>query len=552
MTLPSPIELGAPEKFAAWRKSQESALLYPINCEERVVLQSMPTGFGKSLTVVGRAMLTGNRTVILTVTKGLQRQYADDFTAAGLTDIRGMNSYPCIALSRGNFGDPIKAGCDEGPCRHGVTCKLKQGNDQGERCLYFAALDAARKAQIVVTNYAYWLNINAWNEEGLGEFDELVLDEAHEAVGQLASFLAIEIDRYECESVLNTRLPSGDIKDWRDWARVQHGVAATAYDEAKQEYKELMGEGGKVPAPLRSEIRMLSLLKGKLKRIADIVGQWIVIPQKRGAKLEPVWPAPYAEKALFRGIPKVNLISGTLHPKTAQLLGITEYAYCEYPSTFPPKRRPVIHIPTVRLTHRSSDEDKQVWLRRMDQLIAARLDRKGIIHTVSYSRQKMILEQSKYSKVMMVNVPGSTLGVVDRFKESDAPRILVSPALSTGWDFPGDECEYQIIAKIPFPDSSDPVVAARSKSDPDYAGFIAMTALVQMAGRGSRYAEDQCEIFIIDDNATWFMYKFRKFAPRWFLNAVRWVRRGDDGNVALPLPPPSLAAQRSLAIGACR
>ena len=30
--------------------------------------------------------------------------------------------------------------------------------------------------------------------------------------------------------------------------------------------------------------------------------------------------------------------------------------------------------------------------------------------------------------------------------------VLVSPSVSTGYDFPGRECEWQFICKVPFPD----------------------------------------------------------------------------------------------------
>ena len=528
--LPPPHLLGAPAKFTEWRSQQESALLYPIESEQRFTLQGMPTGFGKSLTYVGRALLTGRRTCVLTVTKGLQQQNMDDFKASGMVDVRGQSSYPCIALAYGLFGDPIRAGCDEGPCHHGAACKFRK-----EGCGYFDAYDAANTAPLVVTNYAYWLNINAYKEGGMGEFDELILDEAHEAVNQLASFLAIDVERFEVEGILTSRFPNPSMDDWREWARVQRPRCQALYDGLKEEYQEAIAEGGRAPASLRREIRTVSALRLKLIRIAALKGRWLVVPRRTSVSLQPVWVAPYAEEYLFRGVPHINLVSATLRPKAAQLLGITDYDFKEYPSAFPVRRRPVMHVPTVKLTHKSSIEDRGKWVARIDQIIGGRRDRKGIIHTVSYSRQKEILERSHYCDLMMVNTTGNTLGVVEKFKEATAPCVLVSPALSTGWDFPYAECEYQIIAKIPFPDSSDPIVAARSRDDEDYAGYVAMMALVQMAGRGMRAADDQCEVFIVDDNAKWFMWKYRKFAPFWFTQAVKWLK-------VLPPVPPRIGA----------
>lgn len=530
--LPSPAALGAPAKFTAWRPRQVEAVLYPLDTESRFTLQSMPTGFGKSPTVVSRALLTGRRTAFLTVNKGLEDQYARDFAECGLVDVRGQNSYECVALAKGEFGSPIKAGCDEGPCHHEVNCAHKM-ND----CLYFEAYRKASSAQLVVTNYAYWLSINAYNPEGLGDFDELVLDEAHEAPNALSSFLTIDLDKHEAEGVLGTRMPNSTMADWREWARVNLPRAKQMYDDALDEFQELSDGGGRPPHGLRREVKMLKALIAKLTRISALKGHWLVTPRRNGANLEPIWPAPYAEDYLFIKIPHVNLISATLRPKTAQLLGIKDYDFAEYPSSFAVRRRPVMHVPTVKLTYKSSAADIAKWVTRIDEIIAPRLDRKGIIHTVSYTRQKAILEKSRFANLMMVNTSGNTAGTVENFKKASSPRILASPSLSTGWDFPYSECEYQIISKIPFPDSSDPIIAARSKDDPDYAGYIAMMTLVQAAGRGMRAPDDQCEIFIVDDNAKWFMFRFRQFAPAWFLNSVKWLKE-------IPAPLPLLGSEK--------
>ena len=99
------------------------------------------------------------------------------------------------------------------------------------------------------------------------------------------------------------------------------------------------------------------------------------------------------------------------------------------------------------------------------------------------------------------------------------PAILVSPSVVTGYDFPYDECRFQIVGKLGFPDTRDPIMKARIKKDPDYSSYLAMQSLVQSSGRGGRATDDWCETFIIDDNAKWFLWKFKHFAPDWFMRA---------------------------------
>ena len=70
--------------------------------------------------------------------------------------------------------------------------------------------------------------------------------------------------------------------------------------------------------------------------------------------------------------------------------------------------------------------------------------------------------------------------------------MLVSPSVTTGWDFP--EADYLIIAKIPYPDTQPKVVKARIEEDKEWAAFTAMETLIQEAGRGSRCFDHETEL----------------------------------------------------------
>lgn len=94
-----------------------------------------------------------------------------------------------------------------------------------------------------------------------------------------------------------------------------------------------------------------------------------------------------------------------------------------------------------------------IWLSRIDQIISSRLACKGIIHSVSYQKATQIYYNSQYRDIMLLGEKGgNTPSLVARFKKATAPTILVSPAVSTGFDFPYDQCSYQILCKVPFPD----------------------------------------------------------------------------------------------------
>jgi ATP-dependent DNA helicase DinG len=524
---PKPSEFGLPPKFSDWRPGQYEAITAGIDSDKTYIAHAAATGSGKSLYYIAHALMMGMRTCVLTSTKALQTQLVQDFGACGLTDIRGQGNYRCKELWPGgsHFSrDRPKSfrNCDWGPCHTGYNCELRASG-----CDYYEQLNKAEKSQLVVTNYSYWFAINAIG--GIGEFDLLVCDEAHSAPDELSSFLSINLSREEIAGLLNQRFPSAqDPKSWTVWAK---NASFQAHDMGEHLRKNSHPDQ---IANERSRARKLQYLEGKLDSLSRIKGEWVKESEAGDVSWDPVWPAPYAHK-LFQGIPKVLLISATVRPKTCEMLGIDkdDLDFFEYTSPFPVDRRPTIHIYNpnglpMRINHRAKDHVLRAWVNRIDQVIERRKDRKGVIHTVSYARRNYLNDHSKHNFDFITHDTEDTARAMDVFKKSRFPAVLLSPSASTGYDFPYEECEYSIIIKIPFPDTRSSIMKARHAQDKDYTMYIAMQELVQMAGRGMRAADDRHEVLIVDDNADWFLQKYRHFAPEWFMDSYRRVRNVPD------------------------
>jgi Rad3-related DNA helicase len=122
---------------------------------------------------------------------------------------------------------------------------------------------------------------------------------------------------------------------------------------------------------------------------------------------------------------------------------------------------------------------------------------------------------------------------IEKFRNAPPGTILISPVVSTGYDFPRKDAEWQFICKIPFLDSRAKVVDARQKDDPELGPYNAMQTMEQMAGRPMRDREDQCETFIADRHMDWFWKRYKYLASRNFVNRYREVG-------SLPAPPPAL------------
>lgn len=546
--LPHPRDLGLPAKFGRWRAGQAEAAVRALDSPKRFVVLGMPTGFGKSLVYMAAGLLD-KPTAILTSTKGLQTQLTTDFADAGLVDVRGMGNYICREIAEGQLIQ-IKGKqhmCDEGPCLAGYKCARKGDDDTGIAelgdCDYFSAQRLARQSHLLVTNYSYWMAVhgNADRPAELGEDGEwrtkkpklplgyrglLVMDEAHAAVDELGDYLAIEIGHWEVEGVLGKELPHGDITlgAWQEWAGHMAGEAMRLHTELAGQIRLGYGNNPKNLSRLRE-------LRDLIRRLGNLVkanGEWVeeVNRDRRGRRVvrfDPVWPGEYAEGSLFRGVDKVVLTSATIRPKTLNLLGVkpADYEFMEYPSSFPVERRPFIYLPTVRMRFDMEPGSLRLWVSKIDAILRNRRDRKGIIHTISYDRRDYILRYSEFASQMYTHNSGELQSAVERFRRAGPGAIFVSPSVSTGFDFPGEDCRYQIIGKVPFPPTQSKVLKARGKRDPQYFAYVAAQALVQAAGRGMRSADDWSETFIIDDQWSWFRNKFKEFLPEWFRAACR-------------------------------
>lgn len=520
----TPVELGLPEKFTSWRYGQEGAVLDATECERRFLCNSMPTGWGKSLWYIAVAKLLDLRVCVLTSTKALQDQLLKDFSSIGLVDIRGRANYECC-LGGGYT-------CDDG--RH-ARCPRKQST----RCPYRAAYETACHSNMVVTNYSYWIYQHLYGD-GLGDFDLLVCDEAHSAPEEICSALEVSITTREAYGMLRGEFPKerDNITPWKVWATNMLIVASSG----REQCQDVVNMS---PYPERKLVKELSQWKGletKLKTIASCRGEWAITDGKFGVRITPLWPSEYAEQVLFRGIERIFLVSATIRPKTMQLLGVEQDTrqFLEYPPIFDPAHSPVYLLRTnnIRVNRSTTSGQRKIWLNWIDRIIDDRLDRKGIIHSVSYAARNYILENSRFREVMITHERENAAAMVLSFRHSPPPLILVSPSVTTGWDFPYDECRYQIMSKTPWPNMGDKVLQMREKIDSDYAAYMMAQAMVQACGRGNRAPDDFCENFIVDWGFARFASRkcppnIRDLFPTWFWQLFQWA-----DTIPRPIPLP--------------
>lgn len=427
----TPEEIGLPAKFSEWRPGQDNAVDRMIDAFGiyRFVAMSAPVGAGKTGSYIAVALAMGWRVCVVTSTKGLQDQLLGDFAEIGLVDVRGRNNFEC-GLSD---GEPVS--CEDG--LH-MRCNLRQKG----HCEYGNNVKIALAGRLVTTNYKYWMLSHLYGD-GLGKFDLLVLDEAHEAPEEVCAAKSVSVWGRDVGRLLQAGIPSKpldcDISEWREWAQLHLPKAEREIEACKE-----LSRGSTLSFHASRLVRDWTRLYRTLTTLATATGPWACMyePTKWGStyRFEPLWARDHAKGLLFLDVPRVLLASATITPKTIDLMGIKrdEVDFQQYPYLFPIRRSPIIHIPTVMVKHDMTDDDRAILESRIDQIVGTRLDRKGLIHTVSYKLGKAFKDYCLHNDVMDIHERSSeaTREAVRQFRLAPPPRVLLSPSIGTGLDFP--------------------------------------------------------------------------------------------------------------------
>ena len=432
-----------------------------------------PPGAGKSLIYETVRILMEVRGLTCTISKGLQTQLQHDFGYNGMFSIVGHSNYPCASTSRSDTGELEDFECD--------------GRRRDSTCYYQKAVEQCLESPATVTNTAHRVTIGKGNDPGrLGKFDLLVLDEAHLVRDNLCGLASVSLSTRKVTWNLQRDLPplTASIDVWQSWCE-------SALAEI---YRRKLKPGD-----------WLLYLARELERFLDglrLDDRWIVLPQEWGVKLQPIWAEKLTPSYLFYDIDKVLLVSATITKEVAEQLGIDvaspAFRMFDMGSVFPPERRPFIFLPTIEVRYDNSEAEHAMLFKRVDDLLAARQDRRTLIHTISYALADKTRAWSALGSQIITHKSGELPAAMERFIGSSPPVSLASPVIKEGYDFKDHHARFQIILKIARLDSRDPLTKARKSTNKRYELIELVFTILQMYGRIVRSSSDWGETVILD------------------------------------------------------
>lgn len=515
-----------------------SEIQYAISKGFKYIILEAGTGTGKSVIAATSALLQEN-SYILTKTKQLQKQYLEDFEEHGFKEVKGRQNFDCKVIRDNCENGKCKID-DDYDCSYGITKSKSKGWGiayeylywkSNAHCKYYQQKIDGLKCPHIITNYAYAL-VELNHVEDFRKRDLLVLDEAHNVESILMDHLTLKLEREELKKNVGINLSKESINDLKKGPSYWIKFAERILNKYETEYynlSEVVKNSGKDLFYLQSKIYTLKNniddIKFFIKQVKKYPDEWTMEYNAKNLNVsfKPIKIDRYAKDVLFRYGKTCLFMSATIldYKQFTKDLGINEdevYAI-RRKSPFDISRHPIYNNESVNMRSDNLAVNMYETIPIINKILNKHPKDKGVIHSISYNCKNFINEEIA-NKRFITHDSKNREKIIKEFKETASPKVLISPSINEGVDLPYDDCRFQIIYKVPYPNLNKQV-KARKERDEDWYFYKTAIYLLQTYGRGMRAEDDSCVTYIVDSRLTNFIYKNRRLIPDYFIDAIQ-------------------------------
>ena len=497
----------------------------------KYIILEAGTGTGKSAVATTLARMYESA-YILTMTKQLQKQYADEFD---FPLVKGRGNFDCLK-------DGLEVTCDMGACKtapknskffcpYGISknptltgelaFKDSFGSDiffqTTDHCNYWQQKANSINSPITLMNYDYAiLELNYVKH--FGKRTLLILDEAHNIEDKLMKTMEINLYNRQLEKDIKKVISPQTLKS------AEKGEWIMEIDAIQGHYSDI--EIKDLPTNkadrINSTIAKLKSLKTNLEKEP---GNWVIDADENGVSFKPLRVNHYAEDYLFKHGDVVIFLSATIlsHKMFSKWLGLDprEVYHIQVDSKNKKKKRPIELNLAGKMSKSRVKQSAPKSIEILQKILKRHEGEKGLIHTHSYKCQQYIVNHL-YSNRLISHGNNNRERVLKFFEEDENPLVLVSPSMSEGVDLPYDKCRFQVIYKIPFPYLGDKQVHMRMKKDQRWYAYKTAMTLMQAYGRGMRAEDDSCVTYILDSDIQMILKSplYKSLIPEFFKEAI--------------------------------
>ena len=497
----------------------------------KYIILEAGTGTGKSAVATTLARMYESA-YILTMTKQLQKQYADEFD---FPLVKGRGNFDCLK-------DGLEVTCDMGACKtapknskffcpYGISknptltgelaFKDSFGSDiffqTTDHCNYWQQKANSINSPITLMNYDYAiLELNYVKH--FGKRTLLILDEAHNIEDKLMKTMEINLYNRQLEKDIKKVISPQTLKS------AEKGEWIMEIDAIQGHYSDI--EIKDLPTNKADRINStIAKLKSLKTNLENEPGNWVIDADENGVSFKPLRVNHYAEDYLFKHGDVVIFLSATIlsHKMFSKWLGLDprEVYHIQVDSPFSVEKRPIELNLAGKMSKSRVKQSAPKSIEILQKILKRHEGEKGLIHTHSYKCQQYIVNHL-YSNRLISHGNNNRERVLKFFEEDENPLVLVSPSMSEGVDLPYDKCRFQVIYKIPFPYLGDKQVHMRMKKDQRWYAYKTAMTLMQAYGRGMRAEDDSCVTYILDSDIQMILKSplYKSLIPEFFKEAI--------------------------------
>lgn len=519
-------------KDREFRPGQFEALDFIMRSRKMFKVIQAATGTGKSLIAMIAGMMHG-RFLYLCSSKQLQIQIESEFPEVKV--MWGRNNFKCKMFKELTCADcPYKGvNIDSLDSKEaGIIRKCKRN------CPYEVRKREVLGSRYQVLNYTYFL----FESNFVGKFSDypvIICDEADILEKHLSSFITLRIPIKQLK-VLDIDLPKYKttkaknwLNDWSTWAEStikQVGFKISTIN-AKVNNTDINDPLYQV---YQKELAGFTNLKFRLKTfLTHMDKSWLMEEVKgwddklKAIEFKPTWLLPELVQRFFlQHGQSFVFMSATFPPKhiLAKMLGIEfeEIDMYEAKGAFPVKNRIVMLCPAGSMSYKNYEKTLPDAVKMINKILNQHPEEKGIIHTVSWKLNKVIMEIG--NKRLMTHTSKNKNEMLNKFMSSNLPLVFVSPSSTRGLDLGGDKCRFSILPKMPYQGLKDKIVNARvyggGALGQNWYESDAAQEVVQALGRANRFKTDFSISYITDTDAVNKIVDSQGLFPKYLIDAV--------------------------------
>lgn len=525
------------ESFKETRSYQIETISQIYNAIEKgykYIFLEACSGFGKSLIAVTLSRIfSEGKSYILTPTNQLITPYEEVFKDFNLKKVKARRFFTCKS-TRTYCSYNL---CSEYDCKKYKNLNLERNLNSKTTCEYLYQLNEGLKSDAIVCTYDYFFTEAFRRNNFLRKRKLIICDEGHNIDNLASSGSKLMLYDTPLSSIgLNTEEEYADIMETEDYyfflIKAKH-----YYEEFLETHPNLdLNKRRMYEKDLFKLTNFLSYFEEGDNNIAfdykeryNGNNRWI---------FSPINTKQFVSDVLFDYSDVCIFMSSSIfdYESFAYDLGIKEEDVFKLriPPIFDLSNNPIKVYNRFDMSYENLKEIRYNTLPIVDEILENHKFEKGIIHTFSNECKEFLFENLTDKRRLITHTSEDRERKLEEFKNSPRKLVFVSSSMDEGVDLPGDLCRFQILYKLPYPNSQDERVQVRERTyddGTDWYVYKMLTRLIQAYGRGIRFEGDYCKTYLLD-NRIWDVvdedYDGSRIIPHYFLDVLEEYDRFEE------------------------